>query len=112
MEKTEILKLNKEFKRLYYRGKSNINPLIVTYAKRNNLKVNRIGITTSKKIGKAVYRNRARRLLKEAYRLLEPCTPTGWDFVFVARSKTTFSNLNQVYPVMKKQIETLCNKDK
>lgn len=112
MLRTEILKLNKDFKRLYYRGKSNVNPLVITYCKRNNLEKNRIGITTSKKIGKAVYRNRARRLIKESYRLLEPSVPVGWDFVFVARSKTTFSNLHEVYPVIKNQIETLCNTGK
>ena len=107
MKRTVMLRLNKDFKRLYYRGKSQVDPLLVLYAKRNNLKVNRLGITTSKKIGNAVKRNRARRIVKAAYRQLEIDIPVGWDFVFVARVKTTLSNSNQIYLVIKRQIETL-----
>ncbi len=55
-----------------------------------------MGITVSKKIGNAVCRNRAKRVLREAYRLNEPQLCTGVDFVFVARSKTVDVNMRQV----------------
>ena len=48
----------------------------------------RVGITTSKKIGNAVQRNRSRRVIREAFRQLAPQVRPGVDLVFVARGKT------------------------
>ena len=50
--------------------------------------MNRLGLTVSTKIGKAVQRNRIRRRLKEIYRLNEDKFLTGYDIVIVARSKS------------------------
>ena len=77
-----------------------VHSCLVLYYSRNRLKNNRIGITTSKKIGKAVARNRARRVIKESYRLLEPHIRTGWDFVFVARTRTSHCKMTEVRRVM------------
>ena len=44
-------------------------------------------ITTGKKLGHAVVRNRARRRLREAYRLQEDAFQSGWDIVVVARHR-------------------------
>lgn len=107
MQKTNTLKLNKEFKRLYYRGKSSVHPLVVTYAIRNRLGQNRIGITVTKKIGKAVCRNRCKRIIREAYRQIEQGLPQGWDFVFVARGRTKDAKSTALSPILKKQIENL-----
>ena len=86
MQKTIVLTLNKDYRRLYYKGKSAVDPALVTYALRNRIPgQNRIGITVTKKIGKAVIRNRCKRVIRAAYRLLEPQLPEGWDFIFVAR---------------------------
>ena len=60
---------------------------VVEFAKR--MGYTRLGITTSKKIGKAVQRNRARRLIKTAYRNLLPEIAPGYDIVVVARTKAT-----------------------
>lgn len=47
------------------------------------------GFTATKKIGKAVVRNRAKRRLREAARLLLPLHgQSGWDYVFIARNET------------------------
>ena len=46
----------------------------------------RAGFTVSKKVGKAVQRNRARRRLKEAARVVMPDLGTpGWDYVLIGR---------------------------
>ncbi len=82
------LKENTEFRRLYYRGKSASNSAVAVYAKRNRIDRNRIGITVSVKIGNAVTRTRARRVIREGYRSVCEQLPTGYDFVFVARGKT------------------------
>jgi len=111
MRKTTVLKLNKDFKRLYYRGKSAVDPALVTYAMRNRQpEENRVGITVTKKIGKAVCRNRCKRIIRAAYRELESQIPAGWDFIFVARGKTAIMKSTQLLPIMKKQIENLTSK--
>lgn len=97
---TAMLTLNKEFRRAYYRGRSFATPVVVVYAMKNHQKISRIGLTATKKIGKAVQRNRARRVMKEAYRLLEQQFPVGYDYVFVARTKTTASTTSQVMRAM------------
>lgn len=67
MNKKTTLKLNKEFRRLYFKGSSAVHPLIVTYACKNRLGRNRIGITATKKIGKAVCRNRCKRIIRARF---------------------------------------------
>lgn len=103
------LKLNKEFKRAYYQGKFKAHPYLVTYMVRNRTSGNRVGITTSKKVGNAVQRNRARRIIREAYRILaqEQCLPQGFDFVFTARADTPAKKTTDLIPVMKRQITFL-----
>ena len=65
----------------------------------------RVGITTSKKIGNAVTRSRARRVIREAFRAAYPHVRPGYDFVFVARGKTAFLKSTQVHRVMMAQLK-------
>lgn len=90
MLNTVSLKLNKDFRRLYGRGQSLVSPVVVVYVMRNRLNINRLGITVSKKNGCAVVRNRVRRIIKEAFRQIEPNLKKSYDFVLVARGKTSF----------------------
>ena len=90
MTQWQTLKENRDFRRLYQRGKSYVSPVVVTYVLKNRSRAVRIGITTSKKTGKAVKRNRSRRVIREAFRALYPSVKPGYDFVFVARAKTPF----------------------
>ena len=82
MEHTVSLKLNHEFRRLYGRGKSAVNPCLAVYCRKNNLGYSRLGLTVGVKLGKAVVRNRTRRRIKEAYRIHEgaflPATTSWW----------------------------------
>ena len=99
------LKENKDFRRLYHRGKSYVSPVLVTYVMKNRKAGLRIGFTTSKKIGIAVQRNRSRRIMREAFRLIAPELKTGNDFVFVARGKTPFVKCEAVKRAMTKQLK-------
>ncbi|MBQ8029325.1 MAG: ribonuclease P protein component [Clostridia bacterium] len=92
MQRYVSLNQNKDFLRLYYRGKSCAKPSVVVYAAKNRAGVCRIGITTSKKIGNAVERNRSRRIIKAAWQNVfrDNQIKGNWDFVFVARNKTKF----------------------
>ena len=94
MQKTYSICENGLFKYLYNKGRSFVHPYFIIYCKDNKKDFNRIGITVSKKIGNSVKRNRAKRVLKEAYRIIENEVATGYDFIFVARSKTPFISMN------------------
>ena len=99
MEFSSSLKLNHIFQRLY-RTNGQANGYLVLYARRNRLGINRIGVTVSKKLGKAVVRNRVRRRLREVYRLHESRFLPGWDIVVVARGRAvdaTFPELTKAY---------------
>ena len=99
MKFSSSLKLNHIFQRLY-RSHGQANGLLVLYARPNRTGKNRVGITVSKKLGKAHTRNRIRRRLREVYRLNEEQFLAGWDIVVVARSAAIhadFQKLTQSY---------------
>lgn len=91
MKFSTSLKNNYEFRRLYNKGKSAASPYAVLYCRRNKSRGNRLGITVSTKLGKAVQRNRIRRRYKEIYRLNEEKLLPGYDIVLVARMKSRYS---------------------
>lgn len=86
MKFSSSLKLNHIFRKLYGTA-GQANGLLVLYARPNRTGGNRVGVTVSKKLGKAVVRNRVRRRLREVYRLNEERFAPGWDIVVVARSR-------------------------
>ncbi|GHU85061.1 hypothetical protein FACS1894198_2160 [Clostridia bacterium] len=107
VRKTETLNKNKQFRRVYYRGKSIVLPVLVIYLLRNGLNRNRLGITTSKKIGKAVTRNRAKRVIKAAFSEVADVLPVGFDFVLVARGRTAKEKSTYIKQVMQRGIKVL-----
>ena len=99
----KIVSLDKDsqYRKIYKKGKSSVQPSLVIYAKENGLDHNRLGITASKKIGKAVVRNRCKRRLRELYRSYQESLNTGFDIILVARGKTFFAPA----PVLKSAFE-------
>ncbi len=95
---------NNDFRRLYARGKSYVTPLVVVYVMKNRTKNVRVGITTSKKIGNAVLRNRSRRVIREAFCGLAGRVRPGFDLVFVARGKTPYVKSTDVALQMVRQL--------
>lgn len=91
MKYTISLKSNRDFQRLYRRGKSAVSPCVAVYARANRLGRNRLGITVSTKVGHAVVRNKVRRRLREAYRIHEEMFRQGMDIVVVARVRAATS---------------------
>ncbi len=100
------LKDKRNFSRIYKRGKSFVSPVLVTYVLKNKSNNLRFGITTGKKVGKAVKRTRARRVIRAAYYQLYPNIVQGYDFVFVARGKTPYVKSQIIYSAMKKQLKS------
>lgn len=106
MPEIHSLKQNTDFRRAYGRGKSISEPALVTYVTRNNCAgICRVGITTGKKLGNAVRRNRCRRIICAAFREVKPNITGSWDIVFVARYKTGFLKSTDISKIMRSQLE-------
>ena len=96
MRSTSSLKLNNDFRRLYSRGKCHAGAYVVVYMMKTRRKDKRLGLTVGKSFGKAVKRNRMKRLMRESYRSIEGNIPDGYDFVIVARSRAAGTGFAQV----------------
>ena len=111
MKFSSSLKLNHIFRRLY-RTNGYADGYMVLYARRNRTDTNRVGIPVGKKLGKAHIRNRARRRLREVYRLNEEKFTPGWDIVIVARSKSVeaeFAKLTKSFLTLAKKAGLLAS---
>jgi ribonuclease P protein component len=80
------LKRRREYKLVYERGMVLPGRSVVLYALRRQGAGRRFGFVVGRKVGKAVRRNRVRRLLKEICRTRESMFPGGYDYVIVARA--------------------------
>ena len=96
MQQTEMLNQNREFLYLYKKGSCFIGPLVVLYVKKNRYQNKRLGVTVGKKIGKAVVRNRAKRIIRESYRINEHSVKNGYDIVIVARNRINGKKMQEV----------------
>ena len=102
MKNTLSIKLNRDFRRLYYKGGSVGSDILVVYYKKTSLPYSRLGITVGKKIGGAVVRNRVKRLIRESYRLIESEMSFKYDIVIVARSKCAEADFKAVSGSLKR----------
>jgi ribonuclease P protein component len=76
---------SEDFKRVRRSGKSYAHPLVVLIVQNNNQPRVKIGVAAGRTVGTAVYRNRAKRLLREAIRTLLPNIASGLDLILIAR---------------------------
>ncbi len=98
----KMLTRNNEFARAYARGKSYVHKFLVLYVNKNRQKKLRFGLTATKKIGNAVKRNRARRVMRAALYNLNPQIngTNGVDIVLVARGITPHLKSQDVQKAM------------
>lgn len=75
-----------DFKRVRNQGKSYAHPLVVLVKLPSMGADLRVGFSTSRALGGAVQRNRAKRLLRELMRSFLPTLAPGWDLILIARS--------------------------
>ena len=81
------IKENYLFRRAYKKAPSYVCPFAVIYILKNRGVGVRLGITDGKKIGKAVKRNRAKRVITAAFTECLPKISGNFDFIIVARSR-------------------------
>jgi ribonuclease P protein component len=112
MKRAETIKKNYEFRRLYQKGASAVGGGMVVYCRKNKLGRNRLGVTVSVKLGHAVVRNRARRRLREVYRLNRAQLKDGYDIILVARGRTltaSWKELNDTFFRLCRKLDLLRN---
>lgn len=90
MKKIAIIKQNARFQRLYKRGEALVSPCLVCYIRRTGRRGLELGLTASKKIGGAVQRNRAKRVLRVAAQAAAARGLAGCEMLLVARGKTPY----------------------
>jgi len=100
MKESRSLTNRSQYILVYQQGKVWANNLVVMKALPNGLSLSRYGFSVTKKVGKAVQRNRLKRLLREIIRLqsLKP----GWDIVFIVRSVAVNADYHQLERVVAK----------
>ena len=86
MRKKEILRKKDDFQAIYKAGKSVPARYVVLFYRKNDLPYSRTAFLASKKVGNSIQRNRAKRLMKESYRLNADRFLDGYDFIFIARN--------------------------
>ena len=107
MSKYVTVKENREFALAYRRGKSCVSPVLVTYVIKAKGDTPRFGITTGKKVGNAVKRSRARRVIRASYYQLFDRIKPGHIIIFVARGKTPHVKSQVVCKAMRQHLKTL-----
>jgi ribonuclease P protein component len=80
-----MLSRPQDFATIQGSGTSRSHPLIIGRFLRTDLETTRFGLSTGRKLGGAVVRNRIRRRLREALRVMAPSFQPGWDVLFIAR---------------------------
>ena len=92
----EKLKKSREFLRVYKKGKKHWDAYFVVYVYKTQQSLPRLGITASKKVGISVQRNRVKRLIREAFRMLKSDLKKNYDIVVVSRSAACGLSAHQV----------------
>ena len=102
MQRRFRLTRSEDFKRVRRSGKSYAHPLVVLIVQPRDQRSNpvdqprvKVGVTAGRTVGTAVYRNRAKRLLREAMRSLLPNIAPGLDLILIARPGLASASLEE-----------------
>lgn len=96
MKKKNRLRKNKDFKEVYYKGKSVANSYLILYYLKNDKDITRVGISVSKKFGKSVERNKLKRRIREAARYSLDRVKKGYDIVIIPRKMAKGIGFNKI----------------
>ncbi len=116
MKNTIMIKKNYEFKNLFSKGKFYYGEYIHMYIKQTNKNYNKLGIAVSRKQGKAVRRNRIKRLIRENYKNFESNIKKGHNFLIVINKQKnleeiSFRNIEENFIKILKKANLLVNEN-
>ncbi len=91
-----MLSRPRDFRALQADGTSRSNPLLAARFLRTDLETTRFGLSTGKKLGNAVVRNRVRRRLRGVLRVMAPSFQPGWDVLIIARPAVVVASYDEM----------------
>lgn len=100
MDINSRLRKDTQFRKVYKKGRSYGNSLMVLYVHKNKLDYNRVGFSVSKKVGNSVKRNKVKRRMKEIYRLNVDKFKNGFDLIFIPKKSTAESSYLDIQSAM------------
>ena len=102
MKRCYSLKRNKNFRRVYRKGKSvSCSLFVLIYARSRERKLH-MGLSVSKKIGNSVVRNRVKRRMRESFTPLIPSVKSGYDLIFIVREPVVQVKFSDIEKAMRK----------
>lgn len=105
----ERLRRTSEFQQLYKEGRRVAGGSIVLFGSKDpGESLPRFGVSVSRKVGKAVVRNRTKRILREAFVSLLSEVGPGWDVAICARPSISGASLVEVQEDMRRALRRLC----
>lgn len=101
------LRRGAEFDAVFRRGRRQGGALFLVVAAPNGRSYDRLGLAVSRRLGGAVVRNRARRLLRESFRRVDASGSEGMDLVLVARPALVGCRLAEVERELRERVRQL-----
>jgi ribonuclease P protein component len=100
----EMLRSKRDFAAFQIHSRSRAHPLLTVRYRRNEVGRDRFGISTGKRLGNAVVRNRIRRRVREALRGLDRSPSSGWDILVVARPGSAGASYRELADALQRTI--------
>ena len=105
MRKLYIVKTNQQFDDIIKTGKCHKNKYFIIYNKDNNLKYDRFGISVTKKLGNAVFRNKYKRIIRSIVDNYKKLYINYKDYIIILRKDA----IEQSYELLEKELFSLLN---
>ncbi len=106
MRKLYIVRTNRDFEKIIKEGKCKKDSYFIIHSKSNNLPYDRYGISVSKKLGNAVFRNKYKRIIRSIIDNYKKLYINKKDYIIILRKEA----INQSFDTLEKDFFDLMNK--